>query len=31
VPLAAWGGAAAYEREGVYLVDCAGHARELAR
>jgi 4-amino-4-deoxy-L-arabinose transferase-like glycosyltransferase len=30
VPLAAWAGALAHEREGVYLVDCAGRARELA-
>jgi 4-amino-4-deoxy-L-arabinose transferase-like glycosyltransferase len=31
VPLTAWGGALAHEREGVYLLDCAGRARELFR
>ena len=31
VPLTAWGGALAHEREGVYLLDCAGRARELSR
>lgn len=31
VPLAAWHGAHAYSSEGLYLVDCAGRARELAK
>jgi 4-amino-4-deoxy-L-arabinose transferase-like glycosyltransferase len=31
VPLVAWGGSLAHEREGVYLLDCAGRAGELAR
>ncbi len=30
VPLADWGGELAHETEGVYLLDCGGHARELA-
>jgi len=30
VPLAAWGGTLAHETESVYLLDCAGHASELA-
>jgi 4-amino-4-deoxy-L-arabinose transferase-like glycosyltransferase len=30
VPLAAWGGVPAHEREGVYLLDCAGRARKLS-
>ena len=30
VPLLAWGGVLAHETEGVYLVDCAGRARQLA-
>jgi 4-amino-4-deoxy-L-arabinose transferase-like glycosyltransferase len=30
VPLAAWDGTLAHETEGVYLLDCAGHASELA-
>jgi hypothetical protein len=30
VPLAAWHGAQAHASEGLYLVDCAGRARELA-
>ena len=30
VPLAAWHGARAHISEGLYLVDCAGRARELA-
>ncbi len=30
VPLAAWGGALAHATESVYLLDCAGRARELA-
>ena len=30
VPLAAWDGARAHASEGLYLVDCAGRARELA-
>jgi hypothetical protein len=30
VPLAAWGGVLAHETEGVYLLDCRGHAAELA-
>jgi 4-amino-4-deoxy-L-arabinose transferase-like glycosyltransferase len=30
VPPAAWGGVLAHETEGVYLVDCAGRARQLA-
>jgi 4-amino-4-deoxy-L-arabinose transferase-like glycosyltransferase len=29
VPLAAWDGVQAHEREGLYLLDCAGRAREL--
>jgi 4-amino-4-deoxy-L-arabinose transferase-like glycosyltransferase len=31
VPLAAWDGTLAHAREGLYLVDCAGRAPELAR
>ncbi len=31
VPLAAWHGARAHMSEGLYLVDCAGRARELAK
>lgn len=31
VPLAAWHGARAHTSEGLYLVDCAGRARELAK
>jgi 4-amino-4-deoxy-L-arabinose transferase-like glycosyltransferase len=31
VPLAAWRGAQAHTSEGLYLVDCAGRARELAK
>jgi hypothetical protein len=30
VPFAAWDGQQAHEREGLYLLDCAGRARELA-
>jgi 4-amino-4-deoxy-L-arabinose transferase-like glycosyltransferase len=30
VPLVAWDGQRAHEREGLYLLDCAGRARELA-
>jgi 4-amino-4-deoxy-L-arabinose transferase-like glycosyltransferase len=30
VPLTAWDGQQAHEREGLYLLDCAGRARELA-
>lgn len=31
VPLAAWHGTRAHTSEGLYLVDCAGRARELAK
>jgi hypothetical protein len=31
VPLTAWGGARAHTSEGLYLLDCSGRARELAK
>ncbi len=31
VPLIAWGGARAHTSEGLYLLDCSGRARELAK